>query len=60
MTCKWFITMVILSPQDLGLLFPFPNGVLSRINFGNPNYLRPSWEPILQEPGAFIGIAQVP
>ena len=36
---KWLITMVIVSPQDLGL-FPFQMAFPWLINAGDPNYLR--------------------
>ena len=40
MTCKWLLTMVIVSPQDLGLWDPFQMAFLRLIHGGDPNYLR--------------------
>ena len=39
MTCKWVITMVIVSPQDLGLWDPFQTAFSWLINGGDPNSL---------------------
>ena len=36
---NWLISMVIVSPQDLGLFFPLPNGIF--IWGLDPNYLHP-------------------
>ena len=45
---KWLITMVSFVPL-VGLVVPLPNGLYTwLINGGDPNHLRPSWEPILQ------------
>ena len=38
MTCKWLITMVIVSPLRIGI-FPFQMGVSWLINGGDPNHL---------------------
>ena len=38
MTCKKLATMVIVSPQDLGLWDPFQMGFSWLINGGDPNY----------------------
>ena len=59
-TCKWLITMVSfrplngVSPHINGRAFPW------LINGGDPNYLHPSWEPILQvgQPKALADLAE--
>ena len=44
MTCKWKITMVIVSPLSR-VVGPLPNGrTLWLRNGGDPNHLRPSWD----------------
>ncbi len=46
-TCKWLVTMVIISPLRSNV--PLPNRRTSwHINGGDPNYDYESWEPILQ------------
>ena len=51
MTCKWLITMVIVSPQDLGLWDPFQMAFSLLINRGDPSYLLTGM--ILQVGGGF-------
>ena len=49
MTCKWLITMVIVSPVRIGL-FPWPfHGIL---NGGDPNHVSKSWD---DPPGWYSG-----
>ena len=71
MTCKWLISMVIVSPQDLDHVGPRTQMAfhsMAKKRWGlDPNYLRSkSWEPILQvlddfglQPG-LVGAAKPP
>ena len=47
MTCKWLITMVIVSPLT-GVVGPLPSGLFMAYKWGDPITTYIHWEPILQ------------
>ena len=46
MTCRWLITMVIVSPRFLGLWDPLQMAFAWFINGGDPNHVSESWDDL--------------